>query len=326
MDEKRAGWEGKSDSSIPWERDLVEKLVMASSREQRRTRRWSIFFRFLIFIYLFALLAMMFSDGFDSSDITTGNHTALIEIDGVIATKEIGVTADQVIDGLKEAYKDEGTKGIVIRINSPGGSPVQSARLYSEIRRLKKEHEDIPVYVVIEDVGASGGYYIAAAADEIYANESSIVGSIGVRMGSFGFVDVMEKIGVDRRVLTAGDNKNILDPFLPVNEADEEHAKAMLDEVHEQFIAAVREGRGDRLKESDDIFSGLFWSGRTAKEYGLIDGFGDAAYVARELVKEETLVDFTTKGDPFERLARKFGIGVGEAMIQLSGPKGISFD
>jgi protease IV len=309
---------GKNESgAVVWERELIEKLALNAVKEQRRSRRWSIFFRLLLFAYLFVLLYMAVDGNMSTDNLNVGDHTAVIAIDDVIAPQQKGISADQVAKGLKNAYKDKSTKGIILQINSPGGSPVQSARIYAEISRLKKEHEDIPVYAVIEDVGASGAYYVAAAADEIYANESSIVGSIGVRMGEFGFVDAIEKLGVERRVITAGDNKVSLDPFLPLNEDDRAHAEQMLDEVHQQFIKAVRAGRGDRLKESKELFSGLFWSGLKAKSLGLIDGFGDSRYVASELVGAEKLVDFTAKENALDRLISRFGLGVGTAFTRL---------
>ena len=310
----------KSNSGeIVWERDLIEKLALESVKEQRRKRRWSIFFRFLLFGYLFLLLYMAVSGNMSTDNLNVGDHTAVIAIDDVIMPGDKGISADQVAKGLKNAYKDKSTKGIILQINSPGGSPVQSARIYAEIRRLRKEHKDIPVYAVIGDVGASGAYYVSAAADEIYANESSIVGSIGVRMGEFGFVDAMQKLGVERRVITSGKSKISLDPFLPLKDEDRAHAEKMLSEVHQQFIQAVRDGRGDRLKESDELFSGLYWSGATAKSFGLIDDFGDSRYVATELVGVKKLVDFTVRENALDRLISKFGIGVGTAFTRMMG-------
>jgi protease-4 len=308
----------------PWERELVEKLVLSATREQTRARRWNIFFRLLIFIYIAALLVMTFwGDSFSEAEAHLGEHTAVIEIDDVIATEDQGISADNVVKGLKKAYKNDKVKGIILKINSPGGSPVQSARIWSSVRKLKEEHEEIPVYAVIEDIGASGAYFVAAAADQIYANESSIVGSIGVRMGEFGFVGTLEKLGIERRVITAGENKTVLDPFLPLTEDDRAHAEKMLNEVHAQFIDAVKAGRGDRLAENPDIFSGLFWSGKTAKELGLIDGFGDSTHVASELIKAEKLVDYTYEDDPFQRLISRFGVGVGEGLVKYGVESGL---
>jgi protease-4 len=310
---------GKNRGEDPWERQLVERLVMASTREQAKTRRWNIFFRFLVLGYFIVLLVMfLWGDGLTDAEAHLEEHTAVIKINDIIAPDDQGISASQVAKGLKKAYKNEKVKGIILEINSPGGSPVQSARIWSSVRDMREEHADIPVYAVIGDVGASGAYYVAAAADEIYANESSIVGSIGVRMGEFGFVDTLEKLGIERRVLTAGDRKTALDPFLPLNEADRAHAETMLAEVHDQFIDAVKEGRGERLVENDQIFSGLFWSGTSARELGLIDGFGDSRYVASELVKAEKMVNYTFEENALDRLLRKFGAGVGEALARYT--------
>ena len=310
---------GRNQGDGPWERQLVEKLVMASTREQTRARRWNLFFKFLILGYFIALLVMAFwGDSLTEAEAHLEDHAAVIRINDVIAPDEQGVSADQVIKGLKKAYKNDKVKGIILEINSPGGSPVQSARIWSSVREMRKEHADIPVYAVIGDVGASGAYYVASAADEIYANESSIVGSIGVRMGEFGFVDTLEKLGIERRVMTAGDRKNALDPFLPLQEADKAHAEKMLAEVHAQFIDAVRQGRGEKLVDNEEIFSGLFWSGKTAMELGLIDGFGDSHYVAGELIKAEKKVDYTYEETALDRLLRRFGAGVGEALVRYS--------
>jgi protease-4 len=310
---------GKNRGEDPWERQLVERLVMASTREQAKTRRWNIFFRFLVLGYFIVLLVMfLWGDGLTDAEAHLEEHTAVIKINDIIAPDDQGISASQVAKGLKKAYKNEKVKGIILEINSPGGSPVQSARIWSSVRDMREEHADIPVYAVIGDVGASGAYYVAAAADEIYANESSIVGSIGVRMGEFGFVDTLEKLGIERRVLTAGDRKTALDPFLPLNEADRAHAETMLAEVHDQFIDAVKEGRGERLVENDEIFSGLFWSGTSARELGLIDGFGDSRYVASELVKAEKMVNYTFEENALDRLLRKFGAGVGEALARYT--------
>lgn len=310
---------GKTRGEDPWERQLVERLVMASTREQAKTRRWNIFFRFLVLGYFIVLLVMfLWGDGLTDAEVHLEEHTAVIKINDIIAPDDQGISASQVVKGLKKAYKNEKVKGIILEINSPGGSPVQSARIWSSVRDMREEHADIPVYAVIGDVGASGAYYAAAAADEIYANESSIVGSIGVRMGEFGFVDTLEKLGIERRVLTAGDRKTALDPFLPLNEADRAHAETMLAEVHAQFIDAVKEGRGERLVENDQIFSGLFWSGTSAMELGLIDGFGDSRYVASELVKAEKMVNYTFEENALDRLLRKFGAGVGEALARYT--------
>jgi protease-4 len=317
--EDRTEETGRNQDGVPWERQLVEKLVMSATREQTRARRWNLFFKFLILGYFIALLVFAFwGDSLTEAEAHLEEHAAVIKINDVIAPAEQGVSADQVIKGFKKAYKNDKVKGIILEINSPGGSPVQSARIWSSIRKMREEHADIPVYAVIGDVGASGAYYVASAADEIYANESSIVGSIGVRMGEFGFVDTLEKLGIERRVITAGDRKTALDPFMPLQDADKAHAEKMLAEVHTQFIDAVKEGRGEKLVDNEEIFSGLFWSGKTASELGLIDGFGDSHYVAGELLKVEKKVDYTYEENALDRLLRRFGVGVGEALARYS--------
>ncbi len=302
-----------------WERDIIAKLAMAAVTEQRRTRRWNIFFKLLFFGYLVLLLVMALSGGDEVDPHLKKDHTAVVEINGMISdgTK---ANAETIIEGLREAFEHERTKGIVLRINSPGGSPVQSSYVYDEIRRLREKHPDIKVYAVIVDIGASGAYYIAAAADEIYANRSSIVGSIGVLMNGFGFVEAMDKLGIERRLMTAGESKGIMDPFSPVSEEDAAHIQGVLAAIHEQFISAVKEGRGERLDlETPGLFSGLFWTGAQAETIGLIDGFGGVDYVARELIGESNLVDFTPQPDLFERLAERFGTTMASQMSEQMG-------
>ena len=301
-----------------WEREQLEKLVSSTLNEHRRTRRWGIFFKFLTFAYLFTLLIMMFPGKFSSSPIKKDGHTALIEVKGVIAAGE-PAGADSVITGLRAAFEDKNTKGVVLRINSPGGSPVQSAYINDEIMRLKEKHEDIPVYAVIVDVCASGGYYIAAAADEIYADKGSIVGSIGVLMNGFGFEEAMSRLGVERRLLTAGEHKGIMDPFSPVKDDERSHIQGMLDQLHQQFIATVKKGRGDRLKNDEKLFSGLFWSGEESVKLGLVDGLGSSSYVAREIIGVEEIVDFTPAEDIFEKLAQRVGAGMAGTLARISG-------
>ena len=305
-----------------WERDVVEKLVFASVTEARRARRWGIFFKLLLFGYLLLILAVGFVDTWSGDGIKKSDHTALVELEGVIASADLGVDADRVVESLRKAFKDKRTKGVVLRINSPGGSAVQSAEIAAEIRRLREKHEDIPLYAVVSDVAASGGYYVAAAADRIYANRSSIVGSIGVRMDQFGFVDAMEKLGVERRLLTAGDHKGMLDPFLPLPDSDREHVQKLLDGIHGHFISAVREGRGDRLADRPELFSGMFWTGEEGLELGLVDGFGDMRYVAREVIGEEEIVDFTVEEDLWTRLSHRIGAGIGAALGSSFGING----
>jgi len=301
-----------------WEREQLEKLVGSTLNEHRRTRRWGIFFKFLTFAYLFTLLVIMFPSKFSSPPMKTNGHTALIEVKGVIAAGE-PAGADSVITGLRAAFEDANTKGVILRINSPGGSPVQSAYINDEIVRLKEKHKEIPVYAVIVDVCASGGYYIAAAADEIYADKGSIVGSIGVLMNGFGFEETMSRLGVERRLLTAGEHKGIMDPFSPVKEGEQEHIQSMLDQLHQQFIDVVKQGRGDRLKNNEKLFSGLFWSGEESVKLGLVDGLGSSSYVAREIIGAEELVDFTPAEDLFEKLAQRVGAGMAGTLARISG-------
>lgn len=296
-----------------WERDLVNRLAFAALNEQRRSRRWSVFFKILLFVYLFGLLFLYNINLSETQGLSLGKHTALIDLDGVIGVPE-GVMADDIAEALQSAYDDKNTAGIILRINSPGGSPVQSGYINDEIHRLKKLHPDIPVYAVIEDICASGGYYIAVAADKIYADKASLVGSIGVIMNGFGFVDTLEKLGVERRLYTAGAHKGFLDPFSPENKEEVEYVKGMLDNIHQQFIKVVREGRGDRLKEDENTFSGLIWSGERGVELGLVDALGSAGYVAREVIGEEDIVDFTPKESLFARLSQRLGTSFAHAI------------
>jgi len=291
-----------------WQRDVIEKLATSALAEQKTARRWGTLFKGLTFAYLFVVLLMalgVMHDGKKSFEA----HTALIDISGVI---EAGgeVSADAVMNSLHEAYDSKGTKGIILRINSPGGSPVQAGIINDEIKRQRKLHPAIPVYAVVEDICASGGYYIAAAADKIYVDKASIVGSIGVLMDGYGFTEIMKKVGVERRLMTAGENKAMLDPFSPVNPKHQALAQAMLNEVHEQFKTVVRQGRGARLKESPEVFSGLFWSGEQSIKLGLADALGSADYVAREIIKQEEIVDFTYQEDFTSRIAKRIGASV----------------
>ncbi|OGT19730.1 MAG: peptidase S49 [Gammaproteobacteria bacterium RBG_16_57_12] len=291
-----------------WERDVISRLAFAALKEQRRTRRWGIFFKVLTFAYI-GLILFYFSGQWAGEPITKGRHTALIEIQGMIADN-MEASADNIISGLRAAYKDKNTAGIILRINSPGGSPVQAGYVYDEVNRLRDEHPDVPIYAVITDICASGGYYIAASADEIYADKASLVGSIGVLMDGFGFVDGMHKLGIERRLITAGDHKGFLDPFAPLQEADVKHVKGMLGEIHNQFIAMVKQGRGERLKDSPDLFSGLIWTGEKGVELGLVDGLGSASYVARELINQERIVDYTIRPNYLDRFAERIGMAM----------------
>lgn len=295
-----------------WQQQTIEKLALSGLKEQKTARRWSIFFKVLMFVYLFIVL--FYALGWiTNGKATTGAHTALIEVSGVI---EAGgeVNADSVMGSLNDAYENKGTKGIILRINSPGGSPVQAGIIYDEIRRQKKLHPTIPVYAVVEDICASGGYYIAAATDKIYVDKASIVGSIGVLMDGYGFTELMGKVGVERRLLTAGENKAMLDPFSPVNPKHQQLAQAMLNQIHEQFKTIVREGRGNRLVEDNETFSGLFWSGEQSIKIGLADALGSADYVAREVIKQEEIVDFTYQDSITDRFAKRLGASMAKSV------------
>jgi protease IV len=301
-----------------WEKKLVQEIALSSVAEKRRARRWGIFFKFLTFAYLIAVLALLLPNGLQDAKIRDGGHTALVEIKGVIAD-DAEASADNVVTGLRKAFKHKNTKGVIMRINSPGGSPVQAGYINDEIMRLKKKYPDIKVYAVVTDICASGGYYIAAAADQIYVDKASIVGSIGVLMNGFGFVNVMEKLGIERRLLTAGEHKAILDPFSPVKEFDQDHMQRMLGQIHQQFIDTVKRGRGNRLKDDDRIFSGLFWSGEESISLGLADAIGSSSYVAREIIGEEDVVDFTRSEDLLERFAKKLGAGAASTLNGVLG-------
>lgn len=307
--------DGKDPKQDPnWERDLVNRLAFAALNEQRRARRWSILFKVLVFVYLFGILFAYRSDGWESVKAKASRHTALVEVSGIIAA-EGEASADTVISGLRAAFEDKKTAGVIVRINSPGGSPVQAGYINDEMRRLREVYPETPLYAVVTDVCASGGYYVAVAADEIYVDKASIVGSIGVRMDSFGFVDAMQKLGIERRLLTAGEHKGFLDPFLPENPDDVAHVQGLLDDIHAQFIDTVRTGRGERLKQDERIFSGLVWTGEQGIELGLVDGLGSASYVARELIGAEEIVDFTPRPDFFERFARGIGATMARSLV-----------
>jgi protease-4 len=304
-----------ADNDGQWERAVIERLAGAALQEQRRARRWGIFFKLLTFAYVTVIILMAVDWG--TRGVTSGKHTALVEVSGVIAPGT-DASAERVMAALQAAFKDENTQGVVVRINSPGGSPVQSNTIYEEMRRLRKKHPAVPLYAVVEDLCASGGYYVAAGADRIYVGRSSIVGSIGVRMDSFGVTGLMEKLGVERRLLTAGENKGFLDPFLPVDPTQKAHAQALLEDVHRQFIGVVRDGRGKRLKETPDMFSGLVWTGQKSVELGLADAFGSLDYVAREVVKAEKVVDYTQKENLAEKFARRLGAGAAHAVLEFA--------
>lgn len=304
------------DNDGRWERTLVEKLAMATLREQRRARIWGIFFKLLAFAYVTVIILLAVDWG-ERAEAIGRKHTALVEINGLIAPGA-DASAERITTALQAAFKDKNTQGIVIRINSPGGSPVQAQTIYDEMRRLRQKYPNVPLYAVVEDVCASGGYFIAVGADQIYVSKSSILGSIGVRMDGFGATGLMEKLGVERRLLTAGENKAMLDPFLPLDERHKEHVLGLMKEIHQQFIDVVREGRGQRLKETPDMFSGLIWTGQKSIELGLADALGSLDYVAREVVKAETIVDFTQKENLAEKFARRFGAGAASALADFA--------
>jgi protease-4 len=313
---------GSGKDERDWERDVLERVVFAQMKEQRRARRWGNFFRLLFFAYLVAVLVLYWPN--DVLDRISGEkHTAVVDIEGLIA-EHAPAGAASVIKGLRAAFDDERTKGVIVRINSPGGSPVQAGAIYEEIKRQREKHADIPIYAVITDVCASGGYYVAVAADKVYADRSSLVGSIGVRMDSFGFVEAMQKLGIERRLLTAGEHKGILDPFLPTNPEEVEHVEGILASIHGQFIDRVRQGRGERLSTDPKLFSGLFWTGAQGQELGLVDELAGADHVAREVIGADKLVNFTRKPDYLERLTERFGVAVGRGVAaSFTTPLGV---
>ena len=322
VDEWKAPREESGEEGKSWK--LLEKTLLASVQEQRRARRWGIFFKLLTFVYLFGIL-VLFSPLMDMEKSSVGGtgHTALVELRGVIADQE-EASADNLVSSLRAAFKDPKTKAVVMRINSPGGSPVQSGYVYDEIRRLRAEYPDIKLYAVITDLGASGAYYIASAADQIYADKASLVGSIGVTAAGYGFVGAMEKLGVERRTYTSGEHKAFLDPFQPQKPEETAFWQSVLDTTHKQFIASVKQGRGERLKDKEhpELFSGLIWSGEQALDLGLVDGLGSAGYVAREVVGEKDLVDFTIKESPFDRFSKRLGASVAEHLAMWMGFQG----
>lgn len=313
--EDPSGIAGVGNQEKEWR--LIERVVMANTQELKRHRRWGIFFKILTFIYLFALLAYFLVNTSGSREIgATGGHTAVIEVSGLIADgAQAG--ADNVVGGLRRAMEHSDTQAVILRINSPGGSPVQSAYIYNEINRLRDLHEDIPIYSVIVDSGASGAYYIAAATEEIYANGASIVGSIGVTAAGFGFQELLDKLGVERRQFTSGEHKAFLDPFADIDPEEQALFETLLNDVHQQFIADVKAGRGDRLADNDKLFSGLFWSGSQALELGLVDGLKSTSELARELGYPQ-LVDFTYRPSPLERFAKNLGVSMAETMVKLA--------
>lgn len=295
-----------------WERQLLEKIAFSTLQEQKAKRRWGIFFKLAGLGYLVAVLFLVVDWG-ASEKLVDGKHTALIYLRGTIEPNG-EASAEKINGALQSAFEDKGTAGVILRINSPGGSPVQSGIVYDEIRRLRAKHAEVPLYVVVEDLCASGGYYIAAAADKIFVDKASIVGSIGVLMDGFGFTGTMDKMGVERRLLTAGENKGFLDPFSPQDAKQKEHAKVLLGEIHQQFIEVVRQGRGKRLKETPEMFSGLMWTGSQSIQLGLADGYGTVDSVARDVIKAEKILDYSVKENIAERFAKRLGADMAQSL------------
>ncbi len=301
--------EHQSGSDSNFEQNLVNRIAREFLIEQRRTRRWGIFFKLLLALYLFVFLALYLAESIHFTSLGMGKHTSLVEIEGVIAA-DADASADNIVTGLRAAFEDRETAGVILRINSPGGSPVQAGYVYDEIRRLRKKYPTIPVYAVISDLCASGGYYIASAADRIYADKASLVGSIGVIMAGFGFVDAIDKLGIERRVYKAGDNKAFMDSFSPANESDVAHVQTLLDDIHQQFIEVVKQGRGAKLKEGKDLFTGLIWTGEQAVELGLVDALASSSHVAREVIGAEDIINYTYRQSYFDRFAQGLGAAI----------------
>ncbi|EAR09760.1 signal peptide peptidase SppA [Reinekea blandensis] len=321
--DETAGLSGVGNPEKEWR--LIERVVMANTLELRKTRRWGIFFKILTFTYLFVLLGYVMFNTSATQDIgPTGGHTAVIDVSGVIAQGNLA-GADSVVASLRRAVEHSDTRAVILRINSPGGSPVQSAYIYNEINRLRQKYEDIPIYSVIVDSGASGAYYIASATQEIYANGASLVGSIGVTAAGFGFQDLIEKVGIERRQFTSGEHKAFLDPFMEVDPEEQALFEAVLNDVHEQFIRDVQAGRGDRLADNDDLFSGLFWTGSQALDLGLVDGLKSTSELARDIGYPKT-VDFTYHPSPLEQFARNLGVSMTKTLVSLANSGSLSLN
>ncbi len=320
FENKPIGSHSDKEHDDKWQKDIINRLAFAAINEQKRTRRWSIFFKSLIFIYLFMIFMVAYMPHEEGGNITLGKHTAMIQLNGVIAS-DAEASADIIITGLRNAFEDEDTVGIILRINSPGGSPVQAGYINDEIYRLREKYPETKLYAVITDMCASGGYYIAAAADEIYADKGSVVGSIGVIMNGFGFVDSMKKLGVERRLYTAGKHKAFLDPFSKENPEEVAHIKTVLKDIHQQFIDVIKKGRGNKLKKDPNLFSGYVWTGEQSLKLGLVDALGSSSYVAREIIKAEKIVDFTPKPNYLDRFAERFGMAMAKVMTEVLGMK-----
>ena len=309
----------KKDMNDGWEREAIEKLAFAAVTEQRRARRWGIFFKSLMFVYLTIILGIGMYPSLKQSmgDADGEGHTAVINITGMIAEgKE--ANADSIIKALRNAVKKEETKGIILHVNSPGGSPVQASYIYNEIRKIKAEHPDLPIHAVASDVCASGCYYIVAAVDNIYVNPSTLVGSIGVIMEGFGFVDTMKKLGIERRLVTSGEHKALMDPFSPEKAGERKYMQKVLAQVHQQFITAVKDGRGERLQVDEDTFSGLVWTGEQGVEFGLVDGFGNDDSVATDIIGAKKRVDFTIQERFIDRLVGKMGASFAQSINSIA--------
>ena len=300
----------QSTNKEEWQADVISKLAFAAVDEQRRSRKWGIFFKALFFVYLLVLMITAFSSSDGKASMgKASEHTALVEVSGVIAAGA-EASADNIIKGLRAAFKEPKAKAVILRINSPGGSPVQAGYVYDEIKRLRKMNKDKKIYAVVADMCASGGYYIAVAADEIYADKASIVGSIGVLMNGFGFTQAMKKLGVERRLYTAGTSKGFLDPFSEVKASDKAHIKTLLGTIHKQFIDTVKEGRGKRLVDDEKLFTGLVWTGEESVALGLTDGLGSSSFVAREIIEAEKIIDYTPRPNYLDRFADRLGVAM----------------
>ena len=319
FDKKPIGSHSDKEHDDKWQQDIINRLAFAAINEQKRSRRWGIFFKSLIFIYLFMIfIVAYFPHKKGTANITLGKHTALVQLNGVIASNA-EASADNIITGLRNAFEDSDTVGIILRINSPGGSPVQAGYINDEIYRLRKKYPKIKLYAVITDICASGGYYVASAADEIYADKGSVVGSIGVIMNGFGFVDSMKKLGIERRAYTSGKHKAFLDPFSKENPEEVSHIKTLLNDIHQQFIDVVKKGRGKRLKNDPNLFSGYVWTGEQSVKLGLVDALGSSSYVARDVIKARKIVDFTPRPNYLDRFAERFGVMMAKTITQVLG-------
>lgn len=296
-----------------WEREVLEGLLVDNLQEKRRTRRWRIFLQLCWLLFGLLIVLTIWSSDRSVNPEISAKHTALVSLEGEVASGSAG-SAENIINALQSAFSEAHSVAVILKINSPGGSPVQAGMINNEIRRLRGQYKQKPLYVVVEEVCASGGYYIAAAADKIFVNQASMIGSIGVMMDGFGFVDLMKHLGVERRLYTAGSHKGMLDPFSPQSEQNREYAQKMLNEIHQQFITAVRQGRGARLKETPELFSGLVWTGQSSINLGLADGLGSIESVARDVIKTENIVDYTQREGLVDRISRRLGASIGESV------------